>query len=269
LLLQAVIKLQQAFSQLGSHLTHLSFGVGNNPMHLQLSAPLNRMPALQTLITQTGFTLDAEDILYSDLDLGQPDPGQHADLNGSSDSAAAAAAAPLVPSLTRLVLNDGYDHGQLFQLLTQPSREGLAAAASRTLLQQLEINSNGELSFELLNQLEGLRSLKFTVSQAMKLLLHCFPARVFDRPRISWISLTIPATICSICTHGKVGVQFEVSALMGKSGCNLKYLHSWGSRGATKHLDNSFAALILPSSLLSLLLLRFHLSLCLYPAVLH
>jgi hypothetical protein len=167
LLLQAVIDLQHTFSQLGSHLTHLSFGIGHNLMQLQLSAPLKCMPALQTLICQPGFTLDAEDILYPDLDLGQPDAGQGADFSGGTDSAAAveAAATPLVPSLTRLVLNDGYDHGPLFQLLTQPSREGLAAAASHTLLQQLEINSPGELPLELLNQLEGLCSLKFTVSQ--------------------------------------------------------------------------------------------------------
>jgi hypothetical protein len=68
------------------------------------------------------------------------------------------------------VLNDGYDHEPLFQLLTQPSREGLVAAASRTLLQRLEVDSPGELPFELVNQLEALHNMKFTVSAA-KLLL--------------------------------------------------------------------------------------------------
>jgi hypothetical protein len=171
LLLQVVLKLQQAFQQLGSHLTHLSFGFGNtNITQLQLSAPLNRMPALQTLVCQPGFALDAEDILYPDLDLDQQDLDRT-----SSNGSAAAAVAQVVPALTRLVLNDGYDHGPLLTLLTQPSREGLAAAASRTLLQQLEINSHGQLPFELLNQVEGLRSLKFTVSRAATLLSHCFP----------------------------------------------------------------------------------------------
>jgi hypothetical protein len=122
--LQDDIRMQHTFSQLGSHLAHLSCGTGNIRMPLQLSAPLNRMPALQSLISELGVTLDAEDIVYPDLDVDQPGAAQGADLsgsNGSSDSiAAAAAAAPLVPALTHLVL-DGYHHELLFQLLTQPS----------------------------------------------------------------------------------------------------------------------------------------------------
>jgi hypothetical protein len=51
-------KLQDTFSQLRSQLTHLSFGLGDMPRELQLSAPVNCMPALQSLICQPGFTLD-------------------------------------------------------------------------------------------------------------------------------------------------------------------------------------------------------------------
>ncbi|WIA19772.1 hypothetical protein OEZ85_005686 [Tetradesmus obliquus] len=160
---QTVLKLQHTFSQLGSHLTHLSFGTGlDSRIKLQLSAPLNCMPALQTLTCQPGFTLDAEDILYPDLE-AEGAAGADPNLNAGSSSSSEAAA--IVPSLTHLVINDGWDHGPLLQLLTQPSREGAAAAASRTLLQQLEFNCGGELPFELLNQLECLRSLKFTASE--------------------------------------------------------------------------------------------------------
>ncbi|KAF6259980.1 hypothetical protein COO60DRAFT_937779 [Scenedesmus sp. NREL 46B-D3] len=161
--IQVALKLQQTFGTLGSRLTHLSFGLADAKTKLQLSAPLNRMPELQTLICRSGFTLDAEDLLYPELDPAGSDQG----FDSSSDSAAAAAAAAaqVVPSLTRLVLNSGWDHGPLLQLLTQPSREGLAAAASRTLLQQLELNCHRELPFELMNQLEGLRSLKFMAQE--------------------------------------------------------------------------------------------------------
>jgi hypothetical protein len=168
LLQHAVLPLQHTFSQLGSHLTHLSFGLGCGcNFQLQLSAPLNRMPALQTLTCQPGFILDSENILYPDLDdANTTNPDVEPNGSSSSESATAAAAAQLVPSLTRLVLNDSWDHGPLLHLFTQPAREGAAAAAaaaSRTLLQHLEFNCHGELPFELLNQLEGLRSLKFTV----------------------------------------------------------------------------------------------------------
>lgn len=104
LVLQGATMLQQLLHDLGTRLTRLSLGTKYG--YYSLSAPLRGMPALRSLTCNLGFSLDTDTDL-EDVSMQQIQQAEGPAAEAGTPSALSAAVIPpLLPNLTRLVLED-------------------------------------------------------------------------------------------------------------------------------------------------------------------
>jgi hypothetical protein len=191
---------------------------------MYLSAPLQGMADLADLTCLPGFGLDADldddddgDSIAAAAAAGSREEGEDCGGGGSGIGKAAVKQQQLVPSLTRLVLSEGDDHGQLLRLLTGATQKPLVSAAV-TQLQHLELNTPGAVPFHALSKLSGLRQLKVLLGEdfqqlaAVQLSSRLQGLTLISRQRVA---AAMPLYICCLRQLLQTTTQLTSLALHG------------------------------------------------------